>query len=313
MLHEYRRQARLMGSAFEFIIGTDLENAAAQALLDDCIGEVQRIEQLLTEFSPESITGQLNQNAGHRALAVPKEVYDLLQRCAAIAELTRGAFDISAGALKKCYSFSNGPGTFPPASTIEQALQKTGYEKIQLLRGQQVFLKMPDMHIGFGGIGKGYAADCVRALLRSKGVESGVIDASGDLSAWGLRPDGQAWKIGIAHPDKPEVIMLWLPVVGGLCLATSGNYEQFFEYKGIRYGHTIDPRTGQPVQGIKSVTVVSPSAELSDALATAVTVLGVKEGIGLLDQVPDTHGIIVDANQQIFQTKNLNIHVDAPA
>jgi thiamine biosynthesis lipoprotein len=141
-------------------------------------------------------------------------------------------------------------------------------------------------------------------------VKSGVINASGDLTAWGTQPDGSPWKIGIADPDDPSKIMLWLPV-NNAAVATSGNYEQYFEQNGIRYSHNIDPVSGKPVPFIKSVTVISPSAELSDALATAVTVMGREAGMYLVDQLPNVHFLLIDAENQVFQSRHINIHATA--
>src|SRR5690606_8858021 len=191
--------------------------------------------------------------------------------------LTQGAFDISASVLKKLYNFKGDDFVLPEVNQIKSALSKAGYEKIQLLSHNQVFLTEPGMYIGFGGIGKGYAADRVKKLLIEKGVTSGVINASGDLTAWGHRPDGSPWKVGIADPESPSQAMLWIPV-DHTSVATSGDYERYFEINGERYSHTIDPKNGKPVKGVKSVTIVSPSAELSDALATAVFVMGPEVG-----------------------------------
>lgn len=313
MLQEYRRQARLMGSAFEFTIVTDAGASTAQTLLNACVGEVQRIEILLTEFSADAVTAQINRQAGTAAVAVPEEVFQLIRRCCDISRLSRGAFDITAAGLKKAYRFSNGPGHWPSAAELAPLLEQTGWQKIRLRPPGQVFLEKKGVKIGFGGIGKGYAADRVRKILVEKGVHSGVINASGDLTAWGQRPDGQSWKIGIADPDRPENILLWLPVHRELCMATSGNYEQYFEFEGKRYSHTIDPRNGRPVQAIKSVTVLSPSAELSDALATAVTVLGIDDGLRLLNQLPATFCLMVDAGGRVFSSENLNINYEKTA
>ncbi len=166
------------------------------------------------------------------------------------------------------------------------------------------------MHIGFGAIGKGYAADKVKKMMEEKAVESGVINASGDLTAWGKQPDGSSWKAGIGHPDKSEKVMLWLPL-NGASIATSGDYEQFFMLNGTRYSHNIDPKTGLPVRGIKSVSVISPAAELSDALATAVTVMGVNAGLHMINQLPETHCIIVDDKNKLHSSKNININITA--
>jgi len=138
-------------------------------------------------------------------------------------------------------------------------------------------------------------------------VRSGVINASGDLTAWGAQPDGSPWKIGIADPRDPSLSRLWFPVENA-SVATSGNYEQYVEIDNIRYSHNIDPRSGLPVKGIKSVTIVSPSAELCDALATAVTVMGRQAGLHLIDQIPDTFGIMIDEKDRIFTSKKIISH-----
>ena len=304
MLREFRREIRLMGSAFEFIVVDTGDRA--DHLLDAAIGEVQRLEYLLTEFSDTSQTALLNRSAGLAPVAVDTEVFDLLRRCVEISRLTQGAFDITAGALKKLYNFKSGPPTWPDARTLEQTLQKTGCQHIRLLDDNRAFLSKPGMRIGFGAVGKGYAADQVKILLQKEGVQSAVINASGDLTAWGKRADGTPWKVGIADPNSPANIALWLPV-DGVSVATSGDYEQFFERDGIRYTHNLDPKTGRPVHGVKSVTVVSPSAELSDALATAVFVMGPEVGLHFIGQLPRTHCVVIDAENKMHVSNNLAI------
>jgi thiamine biosynthesis lipoprotein len=306
MLKEYTTRAKLMGSAFEFIVAVDDSRHNGEALLQECIAEVQRLEAMLTEFDQKSETSLINRSAGIQPVEVSLETYQLIERSIHISALTGGAFDITSGILKKLYNFKGQEFTFPATSVIQQTLKLTGYNKIQLTPPHNVYLPVQGMHIGFGAIGKGYAADRVKNRLRSKGVESGVINASGDLTAWGMRADGQPWKTGIADPDGPEKIIVWLPV-NGLSVATSGNYIQFFEHKGKRYSHNINPLTGQPVTGIKSVTVISPGAELSDALATAVTVMGVKNGISFINALPETHCIIIDDHNRIHRSKNIDV------
>jgi thiamine biosynthesis lipoprotein len=283
-----RRQlhTRLMGSSFELIVVEENEPFAMQRL-EEGIAEIRRIETLLTEFSPDSQTALLNRYAGVHPIRTDPEVLQLIQRCLHISAITQGAFDISAGALKTLYDFRQRQARIPDAALLAGALATVGHRYIQL-SGDTAFLSKKGMHIGFGAIGKGYAADRVRALWRSQGVRAGVINASGDLTAWGLQPGGKPWRVGIADPREPSRILLWLPV-DDAAVATSGNYEQYFEIDGVRYSHNIDPRTGIPVKGIKSVTIISPSAELSDALATAVTVMGTSAGLHLIDQLPDVH------------------------
>jgi FAD:protein FMN transferase len=306
VLTEFKRQARLMGSAFEFIVVED--ETKGEHALDACIAEVKRIEDLLTEFNPFSQTFQLNENAGIKAMQVDQEVFDLIVRCKRISSLTQGAFDITAGILKKLYNFKGADFEYPSEDAIRYALQKVGAEKIVTSAPQSVALSKKDMRISFAAVGKGYAADKVKAMLVKRGVESGVINASGDLTAWGSRADGSCWKVGIADPNDKSKIILWIPVENA-SVATSGDYEQFFERQGIRYSHTIDPKTGRPTTGIKSVTIVSPSAELSDALATAVFVMGVDVGMNFINQLPKVHAVVIDHRNKLYTSRHLNLNV----
>ena len=169
-----------------------------------------------------------------------------------------------------------------------------------------VFLKLEGMKIGFGAIGKGYAADKAKSLLISKGVPSGIINASGDMNTWGKQPNGNEWKVAITNPmDKNKVFAL-LPITNG-AVVTSGNYEKYVNFNGKRYTHIIDPRTGYPSTGIISVTVFAPKAELADALATSVFVMGKEAGLDRINQLPKIECIIIDDKGNITKSKNIEI------
>lgn len=294
-----------MGSKFELCI---VHHDARQAdiLLDEGIEEIKRIEALLTEFSASSLTSQLNQNSGIAAIEVPSEVFQLIERSHQISKMTDGYFDISVGPLKNLYRFKNTDFKFPEKKDIRTALSKIGYRQIEMNKAEQtVYLNKPGMHISFAAIGKGYAADAVNKLWRSKGIENAYINASGDLTAFGFNEKNEPWKIGIANPDNIEEILFYVPL-NKASVATSGDYEQHFIYKSKRYSHNINPKTGMPLSGIKSVSIFSPSAELSDALATAVYAMGRHKGLTFVDQLPSTHAIIIDDNNDVFFSKNLN-------
>lgn len=300
---ELRRQARLMGSAFEFVLVVD--EASGQVLLEECVAEVKRIEDLLTEFSETSQTAMVNKAAGIAPVRVDTEVYTLLKRCHDLSIVTQGSFDVTAGVLKKLYNFKQERFIMPGKEKIRDTLARVGYEKIKFLDNNRIFLSDPGMHIGFGAIGKGYAADRVRQMMIAREVKGGVINASGDLAVWGTREDGKPWSIGIADPENPCRSILRFPLVNA-AVATSGDYERFFEFKGKRYSHTIDPATGKPVTGVKSVSVVSPSAELSDALATAVLIMGPAAGLHLIEQLPGTHALLIDEENEVRMSSRLN-------
>jgi len=162
------------------------------------------------------------------------------------------------------------------------------------------------MRIGFGGIGKGYAADKAKFLLQQKGVQSGVVNAAGDLITWGTQPNGKPWTVGIANPYSRFQSFSYLEI-DDMAIATSGNYEKYAIIDGKKYSHNIDPKTGLPVRGIKSVTILCPSAELADAIATPVMVMGVKAGLHLINQMKNIACIIIDDADRVYTTSNLKI------
>ena len=163
------------------------------------------------------------------------------------------------------------------------------------------------MRIGFGGIGKGYAAECAKQIMQQLGVASGVVNASGDLITWGRQPNGNPWTIGIVNPDLSNEVFALLDV-SDLAFATSGNYEKFVIIGGKRYSHTIDPRTGLPVHGIKSVTVIAVNAERADAMTTPVMIMGKTAGLGMINQMKDIAAIIIDDDNNVFTSKNIRLH-----
>lgn len=296
-----------MGNRFE-ISTVDTDQARANTIIDLGIAEIQRIEKLLTTFHESSQTQQINQFAGIRAVDVDQEVYDLVARSIRISELTQGAFDLSYGSVdKSLWNFDTEMKSLPSPETAKAMIRLINYKNIVMDPDKRtVFLKEKGMRIGFGGIGKGYAAEMAKAVMIKNGALSGVVNASGDLTTWGKQPHGSEWTIGIADPDSKDQPFSYMQI-SDMAVATSGNYEKFVMINGRKYSHTINPKTGLPVTGIKSVTIISPNAELSDALATPVTVLGVKVGLDLINQMKQIACIIIDDNSKIFTSKNIKI------
>jgi FAD:protein FMN transferase len=275
-LQVHKQNMRLMGNQFEIsIVSTDATWAYAR--IAEAVTEIQRIERLLTTFDANSQTNLINQFAGIQPVKVDKEVFDLIQR------------------------------SLPDAETAKASVKLINYRNIELsTEGGTVFLKNEGMRIGFGGIGKGYAADKAKQLLQSKGVKSGIVNASGDLITWGTQPDGSAWTVGVADPNRRNDTFSLLEV-SDMAVATSGNYEKYAVINGKRYAHTIDPRTGFSVSGIKSVTIICPHAELADALATPVMVMGVKVGLNMINQMRHIGCIIIDDENKLFTSNNINL------
>lgn len=302
----HQRALRLMGNRFEISIVGD--NAAlAQAHIDSAIAEISRIEKLLTTFSDDSQTNQINHNAGIAPVQVDREVFDLIARSIKISDITQGAFDITYGSIdNSLWNFDVNMTQLPDAEIARKAVKLINYKNVVLEEANTtVFLKEKGMRIGFGGIGKGYAAERAKLILKQHGVESGIVNASGDLTAWGVQPDGNKWTIGIANPDLKHEIFSYLNV-SDLAIATSGSYEKFAVIGGKKYSHTINPHTGLPVGGIKSVTVITTNAEVADAMATPVMIMGIKVGLDLINQMKNIEAVIIDDNNNLYTSNNIN-------
>lgn len=303
----YKRVLRLMGNRFEIsVVGSD--ESLSNQHIDAAVNEISRIEKLLTTFDPSSQTNQVNQQAGEKPVKVDPEVFDLIHRSKIISQLTQGAFDITYGSVdKRLWNFDQQMQSLPDAATAARMVRLINYRNVILDEKKgTVFLKEKGMRIGFGGIGKGYAAEMARRLLIQRGVKSGVVNAAGDLTVWGQQPNGKPWTIGIADPDSARHPFSYLDI-SDMAVATSGNYEKFVVIDGKRYSHTIDPKTGLPVHGIKSVTIMSPNAEIADAMATPVMIMGIQVGLDLVNQVRGLACIIIDENDKIYTSKNIHL------
>lgn len=305
----HQKVLKLMGNRFEITVLSE-DEAVANENIQSAITEIQRIEQLLTTFNSSSVTEKINQSAGLAPVEVPEEVFALIARSISISKLTQGAFDITYGSMdKRFWNFDLTMTSLPSKHIAKKSVKLIDYRNVILNENDKtVFLKHPGMRIGFGGIGKGYAAERAKIILQDKGIKSGIVNAAGDLTLWGQQANGKAWTVGIADPSQKETFFSSLKL-NNTSIATSGNYEKFVVIDGKRYSHTIDPKTGYPVSGIKSVTVITPNAELADAMTTPLMVMGLEAGLDLINQMKQIACILVDDNDKIFCSNNINIKV----
>jgi thiamine biosynthesis lipoprotein len=296
-----------MGNSFELTVVAD-DELWAQQKIKMAVNEIKRIEKLLTTFDDNSQTNQINKQAGIAPVKVNSEVYQLIERAIRISSITDGAFDLTYGSIdKKLWNFDQTMTSLPDSETARSMVRLINYQNIILNKeNSTVMLKEKGMRIGFGGIGKGYAAEMVKVLLKKEGVTAGIVNASGDLATWGSQPNGQPWTIGIVDPDHKHQPFSYLNVTD-MAVATSGNYEKFVKIDGNKYSHTINPKTGLPVTGIKSVTIISPNAEIADAMATPVTIMGITAGLDMINQINYLGCIIIDDNNKIYTSKNINL------
>ena len=301
------RILKLMGNRFEFTVIAKNEQEG-NAAIDSAIEEVRRIEYLLTTFSDLSQASLINENAGLRPVKVDEEVISLIERSIRISEITDGAFDITYGSIdKRLWNFDPNMTSLPDEQTALASVGLIDYRNVILDKKlSTVLLKNKGMRIGFGGIGKGYAADKAKLVLQQLGIKSGIVNAAGDLVTWGTQISGHSWTVGIADPEQTDRPFSSLKI-SDMAIATSGSYEKYVTIGGKRYSHTIDPKTGLPVSGVKSVSIICPSAELADALATPVVVMGVRVGIELINQIKQVACIVIDDHDRVFTSNNINV------
>ena len=303
----FRQGMRLMGNHFEISVVAD-DEVWANEMIALAVEEIKRIEYLLTTFSTTSETYFINENAGIAPVKVSFEIIDLIKRSTEISRITQGAFDITYGSIdKSLWNFDKNMKTLPDAATARKVVRLINYRNVIIDENAgTVFLREKGMRIGFGGIGKGYAAEKAKEILQKSGVKSGIVNASGDLTTWGCQADGKPWTVGIVHPDMASLPFSYLSI-SNMAVATSGNYEKYVMIGGRKYSHTINPKTGLPVTGIKSVTIICPNAELADAMATPVTIMGIPAGLHLVNQLKGMGCIIIDDHNKIFTSNNINL------
>lgn len=306
-MHSHTETLKLMGNRFEFtaVAGTLSECRRAVA---EGIQEVQRIERLLTTFSDDSATALINRAAGLAPVKVTPEVFSLIQRACKISALTQGAFDISYGGIdRRFWNFDTNMAALPLPHEAMVATRLVNYRNILLdPLAHTVCLREAGMRIGFGGIGKGYAADRAKQAMWRCSSQGGVVNAAGDLTAWGQQASGQPWSIGIADPEAKNRLFSQFEI-NDLSVATSGDYEKYVVVEGQKYSHTIDPKTGMPAKGLSSVTIFCSSAELADALTTPVIVMGVEVGLHFINQLQGVEAVIVDSDHHIHCSRHINI------
>ena len=295
-LNIFRRTMRLMGNRFEIsVVGND--PVWADNCIDTAVAEISRVEKLLSAFNDDSLINEINRNAGIKPVKVNAEIYRLIERSLKISELTQGTFDITYNAADKNVDVQK----------IERdSIRFTNYKQVLINeKNVTVFLKEKGMRIGFGAMSKGYAADRAKYILQISGVGSGVINAGGDLLAWGLQPDNEPWTIASADPDQ-QLQPFSNINISNMAVATSGNFEKNVTISNKKYLNTVDTKKGFPVNVLKSVSIVSPTAELSDAMATPVMSMGVNAGLYLINQLQQLACVIIDDHNRVYTSKEVN-------
>jgi FAD:protein FMN transferase len=255
--------------------------------------EVVRIEKRYSRYQPDSELSRINAAAaqGH-CIRIDEEASSLIEYAKTCFIKSDGAFDITSGILRAAWDFSAaGP---PDQASIDPLLPLIGLDRIEISDGCLHF-SQPGQELDFGGLGKEFAADRAAEVCSALGAKSGFVNLAGDIRMIGPQPDGSPWIVGIRHPREPNLVVAQVALMSG-ALATSGDYERYFEFNGRRYCHILDPRTGWPVQGLSSVTVISDRCLVSGSLSTIAMLKG-REGPDLLRRLGVRHIIVTDEGQ----------------
>lgn len=287
---EVRHSQLLMGTVVE-IMAEGQTNAQLEAAVDAAFAEMARLEHLLSSYQADSDVSLLSQSAAGGE--VKAETAAVLALGLEVARRSGGAFDMTLGRLKSLWGLDGEHPAVPEQQAIAAALEGIGPTALDLA-GRQVGKRSAQLQIDLGGIAKGYAVDRAIAVLKEHGITSAAVNAGGDMYLLGQRPE-RPWRIGIQHPRRKEAVLETVQI-RDRAVVTSGDYERFFEADGQRYHHIFDPQTGFPARACQSVTIITDSVALGDALATAVFVLGPEAGLRLLAEYPGTEGLIVAAD-----------------
>ena len=267
---------------------------------------LKEIEQVFSVRIAASTISQVNQAAGIAAVAVPEEVLLVLQQALDIAKKTGGAFDPTIGPLVDLWDIGGDNSQVPSQETIDHARSLVDYRLVELnLEQGTVYLPKQGMALDLGGIAKGYAADELVTIAQEAGIQQALFDLGGNIYAFGTKADGSTWRVGVKDPVQPGGSPALALAVQDRSVVTSGMYERFFEQEGIRYHHILNPATGYPVwNDIQSVTIVSKSSLLADALSTSVFVLGREKGLALLES-EDAEGVIIGEDNLVYPTSGI--------
>ena len=294
-----------MGSEVRITASVPNEPDAIRAY-EKVFDEFDRLDRLLSVWHAESDVSRVNSEAGRAPVTVTAETLEVLRTAMLVGEWTGGKFDVTFGALSGLWKFDHDQDNrIPRPADVRARLHDIDYQAIELNRDRRtVFLPRTGMRLHLGGIGKGYAVDRAAAILRADGISDFLIQAGGDLYAGGARGD-RPWRAAIRDPRGPADRLFAAMNLRDETFSTSGDYERYFMHGGHRYHHILDPDSGEPARGCRSVTIIARQAMLSDALSTGVFVLGPQAGMALIEKLPDVEGVIVTDTNVVMVSSGL--------
>lgn len=298
-------------SKTEFVLGTvatiKLYDNAADEVFSEAFGKLKEIEDKMTINEGNSEVMDINSRAGKDLARVSDETFYVIERGKYFSELSEGKFEISIGPLVKLWNIGTKEAKVPTEEEIERRKALVDFKNIFLNEDEKsVMLKKEGMVLDLGGIAKGFGVDEVVRILKGHGVKHAIINLGGNVFAYGNKPDGTPWKVGVQNPKSPRGDYVGIAEVVNKTVVTSGIYERYFEKEGKRYHHILDPSTGYPVENtLAGVSIISESSIDADSLSTAAFALGIDKGIELIESLENVEAVFVTKNSEVHITSGL--------
>jgi len=304
-LQRFEVQQPHMGTLFTITLYAADETAAHQAS-DAALARVAALNQIMTDYDPESELMRLCRQPAGEPVRVSTELFEVLAEARRIAKLSAGAFDPTIGPVVRLWRRARRTEVMPTPEQLEHARVSVGWQKLRLdAKSQTVTLLATNMQLDLGGIAKGYAADAALKVLRERGIRCALVAASGDIAVGDAPPGQDGWRVSIGTPFRREGKERTLTLQNA-AVSTSGDSEQFVVIAGKHYSHIVDPRTGMGLTNRCQVSIIAPHATQTDALATAVSILGTEHGATLIKSEPHASAIIYRETSAGIETIEVN-------
>ena len=296
-----RDEREAMGTRIAVELWTE-DAVAGRTAMDAVFAEFERLDLMMNPWNPASELSRINREASKGPVSATPEIVEVVARAAHYSTLTNGAFDISFASVGQHYNYREGDQ--PNKEERSTGKANINFRAIVLdAEAQTIAFELPGLQVDLGGIAKGYAVDRGIALLIDAGIEAAVISAGGDSRILGDRGD-RPRTVGIRHPRKDDEFVVLIPLAD-TAISTSGDYERFFMEDGVRHHHILDPKTGDSARAVQSASILAQRSIDSDALSTAVFVLGVKEGLALINTLPGVDAIVIDGAGKLHYSQEL--------
>ena len=306
---EVKKESTL--SKTELIMGTVIKvsiyDSSDEKILNDVFKRVREIEDLVSINKIDTELDEINNNAGIKPVKVSDESFEIIEKALDYSKQSKGGYDLTIGPLVKLWSIGLPEAKVPSDNEIKEVLEKIDYNKVKLNKeNKEVYLEEKGMKLDLGSIAKGYTADEIVKILKSKKVNKAIIDLGGNIYALGEKEENKPWKIGVQNPFEDRGDVVGTIDIKDKSIVTSGIYERYIEKDGEKYHHILNPKTGYPYESeIAGVTLITDKSIDGDALSTLIFTKGIKEGLEFLKELKDVEAIFVSKEKKVYLTEGI--------